>query len=256
MIGLRFCSAGDAFRDPTNGLYCDHFAFDGPDPEASQAAARSGAAVCSGKQYSSAACGMGLVATCAFAEMGLLSHAEAEQRTLQTLTSLVTLWPRESFSGYFVHFCDAAEPKFRPTSEYSTVDTAEMAMGALFAGNYFGGDVQRAAQKIASEVDWSTAIKSATSPTIYPTVNAVSEPVVPDLAPGLLDPHCTALPSPPGIIWKQQSFVLALDLRTWAILRYIFLRRVRVCCARRALEFLAATSALTTSTTLSLTLPS
>ena len=47
-------------------------------------------------------------------------------------------------------------------------------MGALFAGNYFRGAVQVAAQKIARGVNWSVAIQSATSPTIYPTINAVS----------------------------------------------------------------------------------
>lgn len=167
-------TAGDAFRDPTNGCYCDHFAFDGPDPVSHDADQALTGAVCDGQQYSSAATGMGLVATCAFAEMGLLSGAEAERRALQTLESLATLWPREKFSGFFVHFCDRASPMFRPTAEYSTVDTAEMVMGALFAGNYFGGAVQRAAQKLAAEVNWSVAIESATSPTIYPTINAVS----------------------------------------------------------------------------------
>lgn len=165
--------AGDAFRDPTNGLYCDHVAFDKPDSTSSHAKAPSGA-ICDGKQYSSAATGMGLVATCAFAEMGLLSAKEAERRARQTLESLVTLWPREKFSGFFVHFCDRASPTFRATSEFSTVDTAEMAMGALFAGNYFGGATNVLARKIATEVNWSVAIQSETSPTIYPTVNAVS----------------------------------------------------------------------------------
>ena len=40
-------------------------------------------AVCQGKQYSSAACGMGLIATAAFAEMGLITQAEGARRCLQ-----------------------------------------------------------------------------------------------------------------------------------------------------------------------------
>ena len=28
-----------------------------------------------------------------------------------------------------------------PLSEYSTIDTSECVLGALFAGNYFGGEV-------------------------------------------------------------------------------------------------------------------
>lgn len=217
--------AGDAFRDPTNGLYCDHFPFDGTDAATNRAAALSGAPVCDGQQYSSAATGMGLVATCAFAEMGLLSKAEAEKRALQTLESLATLWPREKFNGFFVHFCNRGSPTFRATSEYSTVDTAEMAMGALFAGNYFGGAVQRAAQKIAKEVKWSVAIESAISPTIYPTVNAVSPTqhaarppffgsagtrVFPSCSCNALKQHCTG----GRCQCRQQAFPVAIFAHT------------------------------------------
>eukprot|EP01048_Picozoa_sp_COSAG05_P011660 COSAG05_NODE_1114_length_5840_cov_2.676886_7_plen_405_part_00 len=225
----------DAFRDPTTGLYCDHFAFDSPDPSAagrddfaagvvsnirpaqrgSCAAAMatqcagtpsatecdacaaqhqhtlrsagctgaeiqqwcaaashhqpSPAPVCQGQQYSSAACGMGLISSAAFVEMGLLSRDEGEQRALQTLTSLATQWPKEPFSGFFNHFTSA--PAFEPSAEFSTVDTAEMAMGALFAGNYFGGTVQAAAQKLVRTVRWSVAIEAGGGPTTYPTIN-------------------------------------------------------------------------------------
>eukprot|EP01048_Picozoa_sp_COSAG05_P004644 COSAG05_NODE_258_length_12741_cov_168.778279_8_plen_423_part_00 len=216
----------DAFRDPTTGLYCDHFAFDTSDagdrspsslpheagsscaaaiaaecsgkPSATQcdacaaqhqqelrgagctsveirqwcAAAAAPLPVCQGKQYSIAACGMGLIATAAFAEMELLSRQEAEKRALQTLSSLATKWPKESFSGFFNHFTNA--PDFEPTAEYSTVDTAEMAMGALFAGNYFGGSVQSAAAALVHGVKWTVAIEADGGPTTFPIINGTT----------------------------------------------------------------------------------
>ena len=89
---------------------------------------------------------MGLIATAAFAEIGLITHGEAERRALQvrigahfslispafwgrfsvfkkrsasqTLGSLATQWPKETFSGFFVHFTSA--PDFLPGSEFST----------------------------------------------------------------------------------------------------------------------------------------
>ena len=122
---FRFWSA---FRDPHNGLWCDTIYFNQ-------------SSVCGDKAsdfYSSAGTGMGLISDCVFAEVGLLSRSGAQARALQTLLTIDGSWPREKFSGFFVHFTG---PRFDAKSEFSTVDTAEMALGALFAGNYFGGNV-------------------------------------------------------------------------------------------------------------------
>lgn len=147
----------NAFRDPENGLYCDTISFDST-------------IVCgsNNNRYSSAGTGMGLIADCVFAEIGLLNHSDAKQRTLKTITTLLNQWPRERFHGFFVHFTNRA---FDVIGEYSTVDTTEMTMGALFAGNYFGGDVKVAAENLANKTSWSDAIKGAKNPTIFPVVN-------------------------------------------------------------------------------------
>ena len=102
------------------------------------------------------------------------------------------LWPTEPFSGFYVHWtCGyAAEGplgdthatdqhvlspfKLKPCGEFSTIDTAEMTMGALFAGNYFGGELHSLALDIARSVDWNKAIKSANDPTIFPVVNGTT----------------------------------------------------------------------------------
>ena len=159
-------AAWEAFRDPLNGLFCDTLSLP-TSPDADTAAV-----VPCGPQnnrYSSAGTGMGLVAEAAFAEAGLLGRAEAQTRALQTITTLATRWPKEPFHGMFIHW---------PTRElsgggggFSTVDTAEMALGALFAGNYHGGQVHTAAQALAKNISWSAAIKAADDPTIFPLVN-------------------------------------------------------------------------------------
>lgn len=144
------------FRDNSTGLWCDSIRFDG-------------ASWCGSKnqRYSSAGTGMGLVSDCMQVELGSISRTEGQQRVSQTISTIRKSWPRENFHGFFVHFTDL----FTPVGEYSTIDTAEMTAGALFAGNYFGGDVLAAAEALFSLTDWSQALSSATDPTISTTVN-------------------------------------------------------------------------------------
>jgi hypothetical protein len=82
----------NAFRDPKTGLFCDTMSLNND-------------VVCGdhNNRYSSASTGMGLVADCAFVEMGLLERAKAKERALQTVGSLSTKWPTEKHSGCFVH---------------------------------------------------------------------------------------------------------------------------------------------------------
>ena len=63
---------------------------------------------------------------------------------IQTLNNLLTIWPRETFSGFLVHFTNR---NLDALSEFSTIDTSECVLGALFAGNYFGGEVVRGIEK-------------------------------------------------------------------------------------------------------------
>jgi hypothetical protein len=56
--------------------------------------------------------------------------------------------------------------------QFSTVDTAEMVAGALFAGNFYGGEVKVMAEALGNSVDWSCAIGGKEAPaTIYPVVD-------------------------------------------------------------------------------------
>ena len=71
---------------------------------------------------------------------GYQTREEAIVNVIQTLNNLLTIWPRETFSGFLVHFTNR---NMDALSEFSTIDTSECVLGALFAGNYFGGEVEK-----------------------------------------------------------------------------------------------------------------
>ena len=52
-------------------------------------------------------------------------------------------------------------------SEFSTIDTTELVLGALFAGNYFGGEVENLALQLRDATQWSDAIKLIEMPCLY-----------------------------------------------------------------------------------------
>ena len=134
----------ESFRDPRNGLWCDTINFtNGTTTD-----------ICgpANNWYSSAATGMGLISETVFVELGVRSRQEASDRALQTLTTIQASWPREAFSGFFVHWTTAI---FDVDSEFSTIDTSEMILGGLFAGNYFGGAVQTVADQVLLLVNFS-----------------------------------------------------------------------------------------------------
>ena len=49
-------------------------------------------------------------------------------------------------------------------SEFSTIDTTILVLGALFGGNYFGGEVENLALQLRDSTQWSDAIKSVDFP--------------------------------------------------------------------------------------------
>ena len=111
---------------------------------------------------------MGLVSEAIAAELGYLTREEAETRIKLTFQTLLTVWPRDSHSGFMVHFTNR---NWDALSEFSTIDTTELVLGALFAGNYFGGEIFEMSQQLLLSVEWDDAIKAADNPRIYPKVN-------------------------------------------------------------------------------------
>ena len=74
----------------------------------------------------------------------------------QTIQSVINNWPRDS-RGWFSHYTNPGD--WPSGAENSTIDTSIMISGAIFAGNYFGGEVKTLAETLKNIPDWSTAGK-------------------------------------------------------------------------------------------------
>jgi hypothetical protein len=150
-----------AYRDDLNGLYCD-----------SLSSGNVTACGAGNDFYSSAGTGMGMVMECIFAELGLITRGTAQDRVAQTLATVKDRWPSEPHAGFYAHFSNR---QYAIVGEVSTVDSAELVMGALFAANYFANATLSAtAQLLLTRTNWSYALAGAAEPTIYPVINATS----------------------------------------------------------------------------------
>lgn len=100
-----------------------------------------------------AAVGFGLTALAAGAERGWLPKDEVYQRVLTTLRFLKD--GVENVHGLYYHFLDMRTGERVWQSEVSTIDTALLLAGVLFAGEYFKGtEVENLAQEIYKRVEW------------------------------------------------------------------------------------------------------
>jgi hypothetical protein len=116
-----------------------------------------------------AAVGFALTAYPIGAERGYVTRAEAAQRTLATLRFLYDApqGPDETadagFKGFFYHFLDMKTGHRFGQSELSTVDTALLLAGALFAQGYFDAStpdeasIRAYADSLYRRVDWTWA---------------------------------------------------------------------------------------------------
>jgi len=116
-----------------------------------------------------AAVGMALTSYIVAIERGLISRAEAVNRSLTVLRFLRSgeQGPQKDATGYkgfFYHFLDMKTGKRACDCELSTVDTAIMMAGVLAAGNYFKGsndneqEIVRLADELYRGVDWQWAL--------------------------------------------------------------------------------------------------
>jgi hypothetical protein len=113
-----------------------------------------------------AAVGFGLTAYGIGAERGYVTRAEAAERTLTTLRSLLAMKqgaePQgvSGHHGFFYHFLDMKTGVRFQTVELSTADTALLIAGALFSQSYFDRDeptedaIRSAAETLYERVEW------------------------------------------------------------------------------------------------------
>ncbi|MBS7456159.1 hypothetical protein KB893_003290 [Coralloluteibacterium stylophorae] len=135
--------------NPDNGLVPDRYPYDEP--------------------FSSvAAVGFALTAYAIGAEHGWVSREQARERTLTTLRFLhdAPMGPEESgtagHKGFYYHFLHLdSGTRYDSWVELSSVDTALLLGGVLFAQSYYGGDgadeaeIRELAEAIYRRVDWS-----------------------------------------------------------------------------------------------------
>jgi len=156
-----FFSVWSQFRDPDNGFWCDTLRF----PSSGTDLVPCGP---SNNFYSSAGTGMGLLSETISVELGFSSIEDAEARVVQSLTHIIDDWPVEDFHGFLVHFTNR---NLDVLSEFSTIDTSELMLGALFAANYFGGQVEVLANQLKDRTNWAGAVKGVNNSRVYSKVN-------------------------------------------------------------------------------------
>jgi hypothetical protein len=113
-----------------------------------------------------AAVGFGLTAYGIGAERGYVSRAQAAERTLATLRSLLAMKQGSEphgvsgYKGFFYHFLDMRSAERFETVELSTVDTSLLMAGVLFDESYFDRDepteaaIRATAEELYRRVDW------------------------------------------------------------------------------------------------------
>ena len=98
-----------------------------------------------------ASVGFGLTAYPIGVEKGYITHEEGLERAEKTLDTLLNM---ERVEGFFYHFVDMETGERAWNSEISNIDTSILLMGALTAGEYFGGAVETKAKQLYDGVNW------------------------------------------------------------------------------------------------------
>lgn len=115
-----------------------------------------------------ASVGYGLAAFVVGVKNGWITKEEGYDRALLTLTKLKDI---ERVKGFYYHFYYEKIGGIAKDSEVSNIDTAIFLCGALTAGSYFKGDVERLANEIYDEVDWNWFIDKSVNQ-FYMSYNA------------------------------------------------------------------------------------
>ena len=120
--------------------------------------------------------GVGLVSLCIADAMGW--DSEAAEKAIVTLKSVnghtPGFAPDRTSNGYFRHFIDMNTGEQAWSSEYSTIDTDILMIGAIFCKNYFSNNstISVLVDELWDSIDFTAAINDPVSGKIYLTMNA------------------------------------------------------------------------------------
>ena len=118
-----------------------------------------------------AAVGVGLMSLCMSHELGSDPNAEAKAlKTLQTVNGKTSgLKPDREKAGFFRHFIDISTGNGK--SEFSTIDTAILVVGALYCRNTFDDPrIREEADLLWNSIDWSVALADPQGEQLYMVV--------------------------------------------------------------------------------------
>lgn len=99
-----------------------------------------------------ASVGYGLAALVIGVEHKWITYKYAYDRANKTLETFMK--NMESTNGFFYHFVDINTAKREWNSEVSIIDTGIFICGALFAGEYFGKEIQEKAKLLYKKINW------------------------------------------------------------------------------------------------------
>jgi hypothetical protein len=127
-----------------------------------------------GSPSSIAAVGMGLSVYIVAVERGLLSRAEAVERTLTLLRFFRSSHQgpepdATGYKGFYYHFLDMQTGRRASQCGVSTIDTAILMAGVLTSANYFTGkneretELRELAEILYRRVDWKWALNGGTT---------------------------------------------------------------------------------------------
>lgn len=115
------------------------------------------------------ATGMGLIAIClaSSAELSLITEAAARKRIKKALRTALNKLPH--VKGMLPHFVDARTLTPVGSDAISTVDSAWLFAGALWAAEYFCGDTElkQLADELYARVDWLSWSNGGTKPLLH-----------------------------------------------------------------------------------------
>ena len=134
-----------------NGLYRDRLRFEGiHDGPASVATT-----------------GMGLISLCIGSRIGTSENATEHAKT--TVRTMLGLGQSRNTTGFYYHFVDVETGSRAGNSEYSSIDTAILVSGALFAASCLAGDseLDSLVSQLWESIDWSRAIANPETGAIY-----------------------------------------------------------------------------------------
>jgi hypothetical protein len=133
------------------GLYRDRLRFDGThDAPASVATT-----------------GMGLISLCIGSLIG--ESENARERAKTTVRTMLGMGHARNAAGFYYHFVDMETGDRAGNSEYSSIDTAILMNGALFAASCLAGDdeLDSLVLQLWESIDWSQAIANPETGAIY-----------------------------------------------------------------------------------------